>query len=89
MEHKSINTCTKIQLKIIGVIKNLVAYRKIRCSQMSVVRYWFFLACDEELCRPQADTSSAFGRRHERRRLDRPEPETALEKPLAPRVVVR
>ena len=71
MEHKSINTCTKIQLKIIGVIKNLVAYRKIRCSQMSVVRYWFFLAYDEELCRPEADTSSAFGRRHERRRLDR------------------
>ena len=27
----------------------------------------FFLACDEELRRPQADTSSAFGRRHERR----------------------
>ena len=48
MEHKSINTCTKIQIKIIGVIKNLVAYRKIRCSQMSVVRYWFFLAYDEE-----------------------------------------
>ena len=28
---------------------------------------YFFLACDEELRRPQADTSSAFGRRHERR----------------------
>ena len=27
----------------------------------------FFLACDEELRRQQADTSSAFGRRHERR----------------------
>ena len=27
----------------------------------------FFLACDEELRRPQADTSSAEGRRHERR----------------------
>ena len=26
----------------------------------------FFLACDEELGQPQADTSSAFGRRHER-----------------------
>ena len=27
----------------------------------------FFLACDVELRRPQADTSSAFGQRHERR----------------------
>ena len=27
----------------------------------------FFLACDEELRRQQADTSSAFGQRHERR----------------------
>ena len=27
----------------------------------------FFLACDEEPRRPQADTSSAFGRRHELR----------------------
>ena len=27
----------------------------------------FFLACDEELRRPQADTSSAFSRRNERR----------------------
>jgi len=51
MGHKNINMCTKIQLKVIGVIKNLVAYRKIRCSQMSVVRYRVFLAYDEELCR--------------------------------------
>ena len=60
-EHKNITTCTKIQLKVIGVIKNLVAYRKIRCSQMSVVRYRFFLAYDKELCRSESDTSSAFG----------------------------
>ena len=34
----------------------------------------FFLACDEELRRPQADTSSAEGRRHERNSgLDRVE----------------
>ena len=31
----------------------------------------FFFACDEELRRPQADQSSAFGRRHERRSFSR------------------
>ena len=41
-----------------------------------------FLACNEELRRPQADTSSADGRIYERL----PKPETEHEKPLAPRV---
>ena len=31
----------------------------------------FVLACDAELRRPQADTSSAFGRRHDRNRKPR------------------
>ena len=43
-----------------------------------------FFSNDQELRRPQADTSSAFGRRHERREK---KPETAHEKPLAPRVL--
>ena len=34
----------------------------------------FLLACDEELRRPQADTSSAFGWRHERQRRDKKKP---------------
>ena len=55
----------------------------------------FFLACDEDLRRPQADTSSAEGRRQERRRREKnrgwlfetwPKPETAHEKSLTPRV---
>ena len=41
-----------------------------------------FLACDEELRRPHVGTSSADGRIYERQ----PKPETAHEKPLAPRV---
>ena len=47
-----------------------------------------FLACEEELRRPQADTYSAEGRRHERQLKTWPKPETAHEKPLEPRVVV-
>ena len=51
----------------------------------------FFLACDEELRRPQVDTSSALGRRHERGSREsllktRPKAETAHEKSLAARV---
>ena len=41
----------------------------------------FFLPCDEELRRLQADTSSAFGGKTRAAK-----PETAHEKPLAPRV---
>ena len=54
----------------------------------------FFLACDEEVRRRQADTSSARSWRHERRSFSRgslfkptwPKQETAHEKPLVPRV---
>ena len=54
----------------------------------------FFLACDEEVRRRQADTSSAKSWRHGRRSFSRgslfkptwPKQETAHKKPLAPRV---
>ena len=48
-----------------------------------------FLACGGNFrCGPKADTSSAVGRRHERRVTIKPwqKPETALDKSLAPRV---